>query len=358
MPQTQIEPHIAPSSLQTSDLANNRVLNIAVNEDSWQEELSRATIGLGELLDILDISREKQLELLSGQKAERDFRLRVTDSFIRRMRKSDPHDPLLLQILPSAQELDKIQGYSADPLQETSSNPLPGLLHKYSSRVLLTVANSCAVNCRYCFRRHFSYADNNPGKDQWQQVFQYLSEHQEINEAIYSGGDPLVANDRYLAWLSGELNKITHLKRLRIHSRLPVVLPARVTDSLINALKKWNGQLVMVIHSNHPNELDENVGKAILRMRDSGITVLNQSVLLKGINDNANTLAELSEKLFSMGATPYYLHQLDPVQGAAHFEVDDTEALAIRDQLNAKLAGFLVPKLVRETPERSSKTPL
>ena len=328
-------------------------------EDSiWQKELSQSDIQLGELLDQLAIPRDQQLEILSCQRAERDFPLRVTRSFIQKMQVGDWQDPLLQQILPKAEETLEINGYSADPLQEKSSNPLPGLLHKYQSRALLTVANSCAVNCRYCFRRHFSYSENNPGKKQWQGVFSYLRNHSEINEVIYSGGDPLVANDRYLAWLTESLNEIKHLKRLRIHSRLPIVLPSRITRSFIDTLSLWQGQIVMVIHCNHPSEIDDIIAESILRMREANITVLNQSVLLKGVNDHAPTLAELSEKLFEIGVMPYYLHQLDPVQGAAHFSIDDCQARQIEQDLRATLAGFLVPKFVRELPGQPSKTPL
>jgi len=325
---------------------------------NWQNELSNCRPTLGELLDTLKISPADQSWLLHAKQADRQFPLRVTESFINRIQTGDINDPLLKQILPDAQEMELEQGFSLDPLQEASSNPLSGLLHKYQSRALLTIANSCAVNCRYCFRRHFPYNENNPSKKQWLPVFEYLRARPLINEAIYSGGDPLIVNDQSLSWFNQKLDAIPSLKRLRIHSRLPVVLPSRVTPAFIDSMAKWTKQTVMVIHCNHPNEIDSSVSDAIQALRDAGMQVLNQSVLLKGVNDSSSILADLSEKLFDIVVMPYYLHQLDTVQGAAHFNVSDIRAKHIQQELLSKLAGFLVPKLVREVAGEPNKTPL
>lgn len=325
---------------------------------SWQSELRHSHRSLGDLLDTLEITQPEQALVFATEQAAKDFPLQVTTSFINRMQKGDVNDPLLKQILPDAKELHQIDGFTIDPLQETSNNPLPGLLHKYQSRALLTIANSCAVNCRYCFRRHFPYKQNNPSKAQWMPVIDYLRENSSINEVIYSGGDPLMVNDLFLAWLNETLNTVPSLQRLRIHSRLPVVLPNRITPAFIDSMSRWSRQTVMVIHCNHPREIDDSVEKAVQLLRNANITVLNQSVLLKGINDNSNVLAELSETLFNIGVMPYYLHQLDPVQGAAHFEVDEAHAKQLQEELLGKLAGFLVPKLVREIAGEPNKTPL
>lgn len=325
---------------------------------TWQSELRHSCRSLGELLDTLQISQTEQTLVFARDQAAKDFPLQVTPSFINRIKKGDVNDPLLKQILPDAKELKQVDGFSIDPLQETSSNPLPGLLHKYQSRALLTIASSCAVNCRYCFRRHFPYKQNNPSKAQWMPAIEYLSDNSSINEVIYSGGDPLMVNDLFLAWLNEKLNTIPSLQRLRIHSRLPVVLPNRITPAFIDSLNRWSRQTVMVIHCNHPREIDSSVEKAVQLLKAANITVLNQSVLLKGINDNSDVLAELSETLFNIGVMPYYLHQLDAVQGAAHFEVDETRAKQLQEELLGKLAGFLVPKFVREIAGEPNKTPL
>lgn len=235
---------------------------------------------------------------------------------------------------------------------------MPGLLHKYSNRALLLVKGGCAVNCRYCFRRHFPYAENQGNKRNWQQALEYISAHPQLDEIIFSGGDPLMAKDHELDWLLTQLESIPHIKRLRIHSRLPIVIPARITDTLVARIAASSLQVLLVNHVNHANEIDAAFRASMKKLRMAGVTLLNQSVLLRGVNDNANTLADLSNALFDAGVMPYYLHVLDKVQGAAHFMVSDEEARAIVRELLTLVSGYLVPKLAREIGGEPSKTPL
>ncbi|MBR9910749.1 MAG: EF-P beta-lysylation protein EpmB [Gammaproteobacteria bacterium] len=322
-------------------------------EKTWQEELIDAVRDPALLLQQLDLP----VTLLEHARlASRDFSLKVPHPFLQRMRKGDINDPLLRQVLPLAAELEDVEGYSTDPLQEQAYNAHSGMVHKYRGRVLLIVAPNCAVNCRYCFRRHFPYQDNNPGRQQWQQVFAQLRADQSISEVIFSGGDPLASPDRHLQWLVDSIAAIPHIRRLRVHTRLPVVIPQRITTDTLGWLAGSRLHCSVVLHINHRQELDAAVGGAIAQLRDAGITVLNQSVLLKGVNDCAQTLAELSEALFEQGVLPYYLHLLDRVQGAAHFGVDEPRAIALHRQLQARLPGYLVPRLARDDAGASGKT--
>ncbi|MEZ5493571.1 MAG: EF-P beta-lysylation protein EpmB [Pseudomonadales bacterium] len=284
------------------------------------------------------------------------FPLRVPEPYLQRMQLGDPTDPLLLQVLPQAAELLEQPDFTSDPLDERQHNPVPGLVHKYHSRVLLISTSMCAVHCRYCFRREFPYQDNRNSRLEWQQALHYIRLHTELNEVILSGGDPLSLPDKQLAWLTEHIAAIPHITRLRIHTRLPVVIPQRLTDSLLHTLSNSRLQTVMVLHCNHPNEVDAAVADAIGRLRRAGITVLNQSVLLANINDNADTLADLSERLFAAGCLPYYLHVLDKVKGSHHFALGDQQAVAIHRKLQALLPGFLVPRLVRENAGKPSKS--
>jgi len=319
---------------------------------TWQEELA------GAIQDPLELAAQLDLDPLAiglAPEAAAQFPLRVPRPYIARMRRGDPADPLLLQVLPAARELDQIPGYGADPLQEQHANPVPGLIHKYHGRVLLLASPACAIHCRYCFRRHFDYPANTPGRQQWQQALAYIREHSSITEVIYSGGDPLAANDALLAWLTAQIEAIPHVRRLRIHTRLPVVIPARIDEALLAWLAVSRLTRVLVLHINHAHEVDSELAAGVARLRALDITVLNQSVLLAGINDSADHLAALSERLFSVGILPYYLHLLDQVQGAAHFAVNLTSALELHRQLQARLPGYLVPRLVRERPGDSGK---
>lgn len=322
---------------------------------TWQEELADLITRPEELLDLLNLDPAL---LPEAKRASQLFPLRVTRSFASRMRSGDPFDPLLRQVLPVGEELKPHAGFSADPLQETRFNPVSGIVHKYAGRVLLITSPQCAINCRYCFRRHFDYSSNSPSKKEWQEALNYIRHNDTIEEVILSGGDPLATSDRQLEWLLAQLNNIPHLTRLRIHSRLPVVLPSRVTGELVGFLRSSRLQSVMVVHANHPNEIDCDVRDGFARMKNAGITLLNQSVLLKGVNDSAPTLASLSKALFANGVLPYYVHMLDPVEGASGFIVDSSRSSAIYRELLTLLPGYLVPKLVKEEPGAASKTPM
>jgi EF-P beta-lysylation protein EpmB len=323
-------------------------------EKNWLKELSNAISDPNRLLEQLQIDSTPYQK---GFAARSLFALRVPESFVQRMEIGNPNDPLLRQVLPLEQEFTVADGYSTDPLEE-QGNEIPGLLHKYRNRVLLILKGGCAINCRYCFRRHFPYQDNNGNKATWSKALEYIANHSEITEIILSGGDPLMAKDRELDWLFTEIEQIPHIKRIRIHSRLPVVIPNRITPELCERIAASPLQFVMVTHVNHANEINAEFSEAMQQLKQANVTLLNQSVLLKGVNDNANALIDLSEALFNSGILPYYLHVLDKVQGAAHFYVSDDEARILMAELIASVSGYLVPTLAREVGGRSSKTPL
>jgi EF-P beta-lysylation protein EpmB len=321
--------------------------------DSWQQQLRNAVDTAEELLDALDLLPE---DVGYSAAACRQFALKAPMAFVRRMQPGNPRDPLLLQVLASGDELLEVAGYELDPVGETGQvNPHRGVIHKYQGRALLIVSSGCAINCRYCFRRHFPYADNQNSRQQWQDALAYIAADPGINEVILSGGDPLLPSDKYLDDLVTQIANIPQVRRLRIHTRLPVVLPARVTPGLIDAICAPGLQTVMVIHCNHPNEIDAEVEESLAVLAGSGITLLNQSVLLAGINDDADTLCALSERLFTAGVLPYYLHLLDKVRGAAHFDVSEQRAREIMSVVTARLPGYLVPKLVREVAGMEAK---
>ena len=323
-------------------------------ETSWQKELACAYRDPAKLLTDLDLDPQAFTE---GFGARKLFPLMVPVPYVKRMKKADAADPLLRQVMTLPEEFREVAGFSADPIEEQQS-AVPGLLHKYQSRVLLIVRGGCAVNCRYCFRRHFPYADNAPSRAGWQQALDYIRRDRNINEVIYSGGDPLMARDDFLAWLTAEIAAIPHIRRLRLHTRLPLVIPARVTNELLDWFAGSRLQPVLVWHINHANEIDKEVERAAKRLREAGVTLLNQAVLLKGVNDSAEAQVALSERLFETGILPYYLHLLDRVQGAAHFEVDEELARQIMAETIKRLPGYLVPKLVREIGNQPGKTPV
>ncbi len=322
---------------------------------AWQKELARAITDPAELLERLGL--DKNL-LPAARAAVRLFPLKAPQGFVARMRRGDPHDPLLRQVLPLGQECLTAEGFVADPVGDLAAQVAPGVLHKYPGRVLLTATGACAVHCRYCFRRHFPYGDANPVADQWRAALGYIASDNSINEVILSGGDPLVLSDQKLASFTQQLAEISHVTRLRVHTRLPIVLPERVDDALLTWLNATRLKTVIVVHTNHVNEVDAGVRAALARLKQTNATLLNQSVLLRGVNDNVEALAALSEALFSANVLPYYLHMLDKVQGAAHFEVDETIARGLMAQLNTRLPGYLVPRLVREIPGAPGKTPV
>jgi EF-P beta-lysylation protein EpmB len=335
-------------------MADIVTLNTLSRED-WLSQLADVVTNPDELLHLLNVDADARL--LAGREAKRLFPLRVPRAFIARMEKGNPDDPLLRQVLTTQEEFVAAPGFSTDPLEEQHS-VVPGLLHKYQNRALLLVKGGCAVNCRYCFRRHFPYAENQGNKRNWQTAMEYIQAHPELDEIIFSGGDPLMAKDKEIDWLMTQLEAISHVKRLRIHSRLPIVIPARITDALVARFAGSSLQVLLVNHINHANEIDDAFRAAMSRLREAKVTLLNQSVLLRGVNDNARTLATLSNALFDAGVMPYYLHVLDKVQGAAHFLVTDEEARNIVRELLTLVSGYMVPKLAREIGGEPSKTPL
>ncbi|NVK23296.1 MAG: EF-P beta-lysylation protein EpmB [Gammaproteobacteria bacterium] len=327
--------------------------NLSV-ESQWQKELKQSYTKPKDLLNYLNLpvaDFEKDFE------ARKLFNMRVPRYFASLMEKGNPNDPLFLQVMPQIQEFIEKAGYEADPLKEHDSE-MPGLLHKYKSRVLIMFRTGCAVNCRYCFRREFPYADNAVNKEKLTQVLDYISQNKQINEVILSGGDPLMANDQAIAWFVEQCESISHLKRLRIHTRLPVVMPSRVTKELIDSLQQSRLKAIVVLHINHHKEISEQLILACSKLNNAGITLFNQAVLLKNINDTVHTQVLLAERLFDSGILPYYLHLLDKVTGVTHFNLTEAESKKIYEGMLAELPGFLVPKLVREVGGESSKTPV
>lgn len=308
-----------------------------------------------ELLALLGLS-EHAPSLLAA--ADTGFALRVPRGFVARMRTGDPADPLLLQVLPQAAELLDVPGYVEDAVGDLGARSAHGVLQKYAGRALLIATGSCAVNCRYCFRRHFPYAEETAASNGWREAVAQIRADASISEVILSGGDPLSLATAKLRELTAQLATIPHLRRLRIHTRLPVVLPERVDDELVAWLRGLPWPVAVVLHANHANELDDAVAAACARLTACGATLLNQAVLLQRINDHAAALADLSERLFACGVLPYYLHQLDRVRGAAHFAVSDENALALLVTLRERLPGYLVPRLVREVAGVAHKMPL
>ena len=282
-------------------------------------------------------------------KAEEVFPLRVPESYLRRIRSGDPTDPLLRQVLPVAEEDVVTAGYSRNPLHENQKPP--GLLRKYRNRVLLIAAASCPIHCRYCFRRHFPY---HPSLNH-EQALDAIGSDRDIHEVILSGGEPFTLSNSKLALLISRLAAMEHLRRLRIHSRVPVVQPERMDSGLLQALRGWRKPCTLVMHCNHPQEMDAAVASGLQRLQGIGIMLLNQAVLLRGINDNLAVQRELWQELFAAGVLPYYLHLPDKVQGTAHFAVSETRGRRIINGLRASLPGYLVPRLVREEPGGSGK---
>src|SRR5690348_5570363 len=320
----------------------------------WRQSLREAVTDPRELLALVGLPRLAD-RLPAG---DAGFPLKVPRGFLRRMREGDPRDPLLPQVLPQLAECEEAPGFIDDAVGDLDAVAAHGVLHKYDGRALLIAAGSCAINCRYCFRRHFPYAEELAAAHAWREAVDCLANDTAIREVILSGGDPLVLSTRKLSDLTDRLRDVPHVMRLRIHSRLPVVLPERIDDAFCAWLSALPLQRVVVLHANHPNELDAGVEAACTRLREAGATLLNQSVLLRGVNDDADALTELSERLFACGVLPYYLHQLDRVRGTAHFEVPDARARELVDSMRARLPGYLVPRLVRELPGEGAKTPI
>jgi EF-P beta-lysylation protein EpmB len=326
-----------------------------MTQTAWQRELSRAITKPEEL--IAELGLDPKL-LVSARAATQKFGLRVPRSYLKRMRRGDIHDPLLRQVLPVANELIEVEGYGADPLHEAAAVRAPNLLQKYSGRALLITTAACAVHCRYCFRREFPYSEQtNAEQGRWSDALAAIAADTSIEEVILSGGDPLSLSDARLTSLTAALGAIAHVRRIRVHTRQPVVLPSRVDEGLLAWLRGIRLPVVIVMHANHPNEIDDEVRAACAKLRTAGVTLLNQSVLLAGVNDDVETLKRLSGVLMDAGVLPYYLHLPDRVRGTAHFDVDERRAQELIRQLAAQLSGYLVPRLVREVPGAPAKTP-
>ena len=328
----------------------------AMSETHWQQLYAESVTDLGELLSLLGLPQS----LGSGTAAATtQFGLRVPRGYVARMEPGNPRDPLLLQVLPRAVEDETpAPGFRADPVGDAAAMTAPGVLRKYQGRALLIATGACAINCRYCFRRHFPYADANAGARDWGRALAELEDSADVTEIILSGGDPLVLGNRRLRALTHGLRRLPRVRRIRIHTRLPVVLPERVDQGLLEWIDALDHQLVVVLHANHPREIDAAVAAACKALSGREVALLNQSVLLRGVNDDVDSLSALSERLFQAGVLPYYLHALDRVAGAEHFLVPDDQARQLAEQLRRRLPGYLVPQLVRETPGEPYKTPL
>jgi EF-P beta-lysylation protein EpmB len=318
----------------------------------WQQALANAIRDPAVLLEKLALPSTL---LPAAKTAARQFPLRVPLSYLQRIECGNPSDPLLRQVLPIEAETTEQHTGVLDPVGDMQAMATPGLLHKYKGRALLVTTGACAIHCRYCFRRHFPYNESNPLAAHWPETLAYLQQDTTISEIILSGGDPLSLTDARLARLISDLERIEHLQTLRIHSRLPVVLPERVTQALCTTLNTTRFNTVMVLHSNHPNEIDSTFIQAASRLRQCGTILLNQSVLLRGVNDQVDTLVNLSRQLFAAGILPYYLHQFDPVHGAMHFALEEQQGRSLIRQLQQQLPGYLVPRYVKEIAGFESK---
>nr|WP_019589310.1 MULTISPECIES: EF-P beta-lysylation protein EpmB [unclassified Thioalkalivibrio] len=327
----------------------------ATHTPRWQHSLATAIRDPATLARRLSLAPE---HLPGMQAGHASFPIRVPESWLARIVPGEPKDPLLRQVLPLAEETDEVPGFVADPVGDHDALAAPGVVHKYAGRALLLTTGACAIHCRYCFRREFDYADHNPARDDWGPALDYLAAHPDIHEVILSGGDPLSQSDTRLARLVARLEAIPHLERLRIHTRLPVVLPERVDDALLGWLGQGRLQHVVVLHANHPREFAAPADRALERLRAIGITLLNQAVLLAGVNDDADTLVELQESGFRHDVLPYYLHCLDRTRGTAHFEVPPDRAAAIYREMHRRLPGYLLPRRVREIAGEPGKTPI
>jgi EF-P beta-lysylation protein EpmB len=324
----------------------------ASQSPSWRQIVKEAVRRPAELCRRLRLAPEMADRIA---RAAGDFPLFVPEPFLERMRPGDLNDPLLRQVLPDPEELSAFPDFAADPVADANAVVVPGLLRKYASRALLVATGACAVHCRYCFRRHFPYGELPKGVPAWEPALEAIAADESLREIILSGGDPLMLDDDTLSQLVHRLAQIPHLRRLRVHTRVPVMIPQRVTDGLISWLKGTRLAPWMVIHANHPREIDTSVAEALTRLVDAGVPVLNQAVLLGGVNDSADVLAELCERLVDLRVMPYYLHQLDRVQGAAHFEVPVETGLAIVRELRTRLPGYAVPRYVQEVPGALNK---
>ena len=318
----------------------------------WRSALRDAVTSPDELVELCELD---STWVRPARAAAQRFPLRVPREFIARMRRGDPADPLLRQVLPLACELEECAGFVDDPVGDLDARAGRGLLRKYEGRALLIATGACAVHCRYCFRRNFPYGEESATRSGFTEALRRVQADESLNEIILSGGDPLTLSDRRLAGFAHDLQGIAHVKRLRIHTRLPVVVPQRIDEEFLNWWTSLSIDKVLVIHANHAREIDSCVRESLARLRDGRTVLLNQTVLLRGVNDDSESLIELSEILFESGVLPYYLHLLDPVSGAHHFDVPEAEARDYVSKMSERLPGYLVPRLVREIPGAPAK---
>ncbi|MCK5356112.1 MAG: EF-P beta-lysylation protein EpmB [Methyloprofundus sp.] len=328
-------------------------MDLTLATETWRQALSEAFTNIDDLCQYLQIQPE---QILVSKAAADKFTLRVPRAYAARIKKNAPDDPLLKQILPNQHETELLPGYSDNPVGDLEAIAAPGIIHKYQGRVLLIITGHCAINCRYCFRKAFPYNDQQLGRQKLQAALNYIESDPSITEVILSGGDPLTLSDFRLGEILSGLNQIKHLRRIRIHTRIPIVLPERITENLLTAFKQSYKSLIIVVHCNHSNEIDQSVIDACKTITKHNITLLNQAVLLKGVNDSVDQLCQLSETLIVAGIIPYYLHLLDKVSGTHHFDVNRTTAIALIEAVKLRLPGYLVPKLVNEVAGTPSKT--
>jgi EF-P beta-lysylation protein EpmB len=319
---------------------------------TWQQQMKWAIRDTQALCQILELPENIDI----GAAATKQFPVFVPLPFLQRIQRKNIDDPLLRQVLPISAEDNTLVGFSTDPLEESSATLTPGLLQKYKSRVLMVTTGACAIHCRYCFRRNFPYSESPGSMEQWLPAIEKIKAADEVNEVILSGGDPLTLVDDRLISLIDAIEAIPHIKRIRFHTRLPIMIPQRITDGLLDRLRRYRGQVIFVIHSNHANEIDDAVASSLLKLKSAGVTLLNQSVLLRGVNNDIDSLVNLSERLIDCGVLPYYLHQLDRVTGVAHFEVPRERGLELISQMRSRLPGYAVPRYVKEEPGEPSKT--
>jgi EF-P beta-lysylation protein EpmB len=324
-------------------------------QNNWQSLLAQAIRDPEALIDYLELPKKK---FYNSLQAHKNHQLLVPLGYLNKIKKGDWNDPLLKQILPIEDEMLEVKGYVSDPVGDLDASLASGVLKKYHGRALIITTGTCAVHCRYCFRKEYPYADAKPAINNWQQVIATINNDTSLHEVILSGGDPLILSDQRLNSLCQQLAAIPHITTLRFHSRIPVVLPQRIDNKFLQWFSALPGKKVMVIHANHANEIDALVGDKLRALANTGVTMLNQSVLLKGVNDSIEALENLSHQLFHYQTLPYYLHLLDKVKGTAHFATEQQQALILMKNLRNRLPGYLVPKLVQEISGKRSKSPI
>lgn len=346
MPRSSSSPAVSRSQDRAIRPAHN------VQSVDWQLAMKRAIRSQSELRRYLN------LEVDPAASAAEDFPTFVPLELASRITPGDPDDPILRQVLASTAELVEAVGYSSDPVGDLDADVGGGVLHKYAGRALIVTHGACAVHCRYCFRREFPYAESGSRREFWAPAVEYIAKDESIEEVLLSGGDPLTLTDGVLFRLIDEIESVGHVRRLRIHTRLPIAIPQRITTELVGRLSRSRLAVWVVVHANHAQEIDCAVTDSLGRLRRGGISVLNQAVLLAGVNDDVAALANLSRELVNLGVQPYYLHQLDRVRGSSHFWVEIERGKRIMDELRQQLPGYAVPKYVIEQSGEKSKTPI